>query len=67
MLQIRNGPHLHRHHLSGGKLNLLIVPFVPGQVTYEILENEKIITQGEGNAIETGGAWNFNMWSGGVF
>ncbi|OXH33821.1 hypothetical protein J008_02942 [Cryptococcus neoformans] len=67
MLRIRNGPHLHRHHLSGGKLNLLTVPFVPGQVTYEILENEKIIIQGEGNAIETGGAWNFNMWSGGVF
>lgn len=67
MLRIRNGPDLHQRHLPGGKLSLLTVPFVPGQVTYEIIKDEKIIVQGEGKAIETEGAWNFNMWSGGFF
>ncbi|WVO19194.1 uncharacterized protein IAS62_000472 [Cryptococcus decagattii] len=67
MLRIRNGPYVHQRHLPGGKLSLLTLPFVPGQVTYEMIKDEKIIVQGEGKAIETEGAWNFNMWSGGFF
>lgn len=67
MVRIRNGPYLHQRHLPSGKLSLLTVPFVPGQVTYEIIKDEKIIVQGEGKSIESEGAWNFNMWSGGFF
>ncbi|ODO01504.1 hypothetical protein I350_06324 [Cryptococcus amylolentus CBS 6273] len=70
-LHLTNGPADHTRSLKSGRLNLLTLPFIPGNVHYSITKKEgsaeRVILEGDGKEITEGGAWNFNMWSGSVY
>ncbi|WVR06299.1 hypothetical protein IAU60_003329 [Kwoniella sp. DSM 27419] len=67
-LRLSNGPKPHQAiPLKTGQVNLLTVPFAPGEVSFEVRQDDKHkIIAGRGRAIRNDGqqGWNYNMWSG---
>jgi glucan endo-1,3-alpha-glucosidase len=64
-LIVTNGPRVHRHKVSPGRVSAITIPFVPGQVSLELLRDKRLAWKGEGRAIdERIERYNFNMWTG---
>ncbi|WVN88405.1 uncharacterized protein L203_103614 [Cryptococcus depauperatus CBS 7841] len=66
-LHVTNSLSSHVRSLINGQLNLLTIPFVPGNVSYQVKQAGVNVVQGEGKAITQDGGWNYNFWSGGEF
>ncbi|ORY28480.1 glycoside hydrolase [Naematelia encephala] len=65
-LHLRNGRERHTRVLKPGDANLLTIPFVPGEVQFEVISSggEQILA-GEGKQIlKDADRYNFNMWTG---
>jgi hypothetical protein len=60
---VHNGKQ-HETELNAG-LNTFTIPFVPGSVSFELVEQGQVVVRGEGRAIEHSvQKYNFNFWSG---
>jgi hypothetical protein len=61
--RVHNGKK-HETELNAG-LNTFTIPFVPGSVSFELVEQGQVVVRGEGRAIEHSvQKYNFNFWSG---
>ena len=65
-LVVQNGSNTHTKNLKPGREHTLTLPFVPGDVHFELeSQSGKTLVQGRGKSIEAQPArYNFNMWSG---
>lgn len=64
-LVVRNG-RVQDRPLAAGKMNAFTMPFLPGEVSFEVIEQKGgVVLKGQGRPIRAEpDRYNFNFWTG---